>query len=396
MVITTQEDINRIIARWDPIDFEQMVKTKKLILPQVGQLLPKELRAKKLMSQKTTSVADVAFVLGLQAEGPDPEEAARLKEERRKEWWDNISRGAKARAKKRARLREGKEGQLEARRRMAMKADEASLGLKSDAATRIAMEYQGAVIRGWNQVDLTKRKVETEEEGKIEEDSATDGQDHDSGKKAEPGGRVSGLGDAFTKAQEKWQRGQSPVPTAAAEATEATGKTTEGTNLVSLAAAGAEAQIPRDPKEVRVLWADLRDAAYAEVWPETVVHAELERMAVAMGKVIIPKGRKEVLVPKSRSVHVIGGQKGSGGYLDPDEVEKRARGRKQNEPEPELGEEAAAEGVEGSKEVAAGGSESSQEFAQRQDAAEALREKGIEVETPRRGLWSRAKGLVGR
>ena len=65
MVITTQEDIDRIKARWDPIELEDMLKDKELILPQVGQLLPKELRAKKLMSQKTTSVADVAFVLGL-------------------------------------------------------------------------------------------------------------------------------------------------------------------------------------------------------------------------------------------------------------------------------------------------------------------------------------------
>lgn len=108
------------------------------------------------------AVADVAFVLGLQADGPDPEEAARLREERRKEWWNNISKGAKARARKRAKLREAKEAQLEARRKMVTKAD-GSVGLNADAVTRIVMEYRGALVGAGDQADLVK--PEAEEQG---------------------------------------------------------------------------------------------------------------------------------------------------------------------------------------------------------------------------------------
>lgn len=41
-------------------------------LPKAGELLPKKLRAKRLMDQKATSVADVAFVLDRISSGPGP------------------------------------------------------------------------------------------------------------------------------------------------------------------------------------------------------------------------------------------------------------------------------------------------------------------------------------
>jgi hypothetical protein len=390
MVITTQEDVDRIKVRYDPVELEEMIKDKKITLPKVGQLLPKELRAKKLMSQKTTAVADVAFVLGLQAEGPDPEEAARLKEERRKEWWDSISKRAKTRAKRRARLREEKEAQLEARRMMAMKAA-GSLGLNADAATRITMEHQGAVVGDADQVDLKKGQAEVKTEEEVDRVDAQGGGDVVEKAGTDLRGRASRLGGVTTTTHKRGEREQLPPSPGATETTESDRVTTEGANVKPLPATRAAAQKARDPKEVRVLWADLRDAAYAEQWPETVVHAELERMAVAKSKAIIPKSRKEVLVPKSRSIHVIGGQKGSGWYLGPDEIDQSRPGSKE-----EFKVEAGAEGAEGAKAAVADGSESSQEYAKGQDAAAALREKGIEVEAPRRGLWTRVKGLVGR
>jgi hypothetical protein len=390
MVITTQEDVDRIKVRYDPVELEEMIKDKKITLPKVGQLLPKELRAKKLMSQKTTAVADVAFVLGLQAEGPDPEEAARLKEERRKEWWDSISKRAKTRAKRRARLREEKEAQLEARRMMAMKAA-GSLGLNADAATRIAMEHQGAVVGDGDQVDLKKGQAEVKAEEEVDRVDAQGGGDVVEKAGTDLRGRASRLGGVTTTTHKRGEREQLPPSPGATETTESDRVTTEGASVKPLPATRAAAQKARDPKEVRVLWADLRDAAYAEQWPETVVHAELERMAVAKSKAIIPKSRKEVLVPKSRSIHVIGGQKGSGWYLGPDEIDQSRPGSKE-----EFKVEVGAEGAEGAKAAVADGSESSQEYAKGQDAAAALREKGIEVEAPRRGLWTRVKGLVGR
>ena len=410
MVITTQEDIDRMKARYEPAELGDMIKDRELKLPKVGQLLPKELRARKLMSQKTTSVADVAFVLGLQADGPDPREAARLKEERRKEWWNNISRGAKTRARRREKLREGKEEQLEARRKMAMKADKASLGLNPDTATRIAMETQGAIFDRGHQVDVTKHGHALEEE----EIAAAKRQQLEEGATVEAD--VNEKGSASTVAEMTGpgiQTRKSPsLRMAEPDSTEAAEReAAEATRAESPAAARAEAMRPRDPKEVRVLWADLRDAAYAEQWPETVVHAELERMAVAKARGTKLKGGQHALPVKSRSVHVIGGQKGSGWYLGPAEIEELERGRKEEaealerkrkrkagelETNGEAGEEGGPEGEEGEKKAVPEGSESKKEHKKREDAAESLRKEGIEVETPRRSLWAKATGLFGR
>jgi hypothetical protein len=397
MVITTQEDIDRIKARWDPIELEDMLKNKELILPQVGQLLPKELRAKKLMSQRATSVADVAFVLGLQAEAPDPEEAARLKEERRAAWWDNISRGAKARARKRAKLQEGKEEQLEKRRQIAMKAERGGVGLNSDAAKRIAMEYRGVLAPSGHKVDLTQR-----EEGIIGDVATVEERDQERVDES----RASRSGDAVTTAQGKREREKSSPQIAGTSSTDPSEASIDEEpsthSLATAAAVRAAVKNEEESREVRVLWADLRDAAYAERWPETVIHAELERMAVAKGKRMVAGGTKELLVPRSRSVHVIGAQKGSGGYLDRDELEESKRQLTQwyeaLDPHAERGEDRVAEGSsEGAAAAAAEGGETNKEYyTRRQDAADALREKGIEVEPPRRGLWSRAKGLFGR
>jgi hypothetical protein len=277
-------------------------------------------------------VADVAFVLGLQADGPDPEEAARLKEERRKQWWNSISKGAKARATKRATLREAKEAQLEARKKRVTKA-EGSVGLNEDAATRIALEYGGTLVGAGDQVDLAKP--------------------------------------------------------AAQEVVEASEAPTIGMAATVQPSAAQQAAIPRgrEAKQVRILWADLRDAAYAQEWPEVVVHAELERMAITKSKVLISHGRKEVLRLNSRSIHVIGGQKGSGWYLDAKELEALRKGPS---------EEARGTGAGGAKDAAGKRSQSDEELVRRQHAAESLREQGIEVEAPRRGLWARVKALVGR
>jgi hypothetical protein len=401
MVITTQEDIDRIKARWDPIELEDMLKNRELALPQVGQLLPKKLRAKRLMSQRATSVADVAFVLGLQAEAPDSEEAARLKEERRLAWWNNISKGAKARARKRAKVREAKEEQLEKRRQIAMKAERGSVGLNSDAAKRIAMEYGGVLAPGGHKVDLTPR------EGIIGDVAAGEERDQDRADKVGTNLRshASRSGDAVKTAQGKQEREQPSsqiAETGSMDPGEAGIDEKPGAHSPAAATAvRAMTKKEESSREVRVLWADLRDAAYAERWPETVVHAELERMAVAKGRRMVAGGTKELLVPRSRSVHVIGDQKGSGGYLDRDELEESKRRLTQwyeaLDPHTEHGEGRAAEGLSGAAAATEGGETSKEEYyTRRQEAADALREKGIEVEPPRKGLWGKVKELFGR
>ena len=65
-LITTAADYEKAKkAGGDPLDLREKRMARKIKLPMIGQRLPKKLRAKKLMDQKATSVADLALVLGL-------------------------------------------------------------------------------------------------------------------------------------------------------------------------------------------------------------------------------------------------------------------------------------------------------------------------------------------
>lgn len=269
MVIATQEDIDKRAARFNPLDFEDMKKNKQIRLPTVGQLLPKSYRSKKLMNQKTTSVADVAFVLGLQAEGPTPEEAIQLRQDKKAAWWDAVSKKARSRARVNETKKTRAEEKLALIRKLADQRGSGILGIDMDATNRIALER-----------------------------------------------------NEF-------------------------------------------APSPLESKEVRLLWADLRDAAYAQSWPDTVVHAELAPTpAVGSNKAQMA----------SSNVHVISGVAQSRTSTAP----RGASGPK-------------GRGTEGKEDP-----ESTERDVTEADAAEELRAEGIEVEPPRRGLWARVKGVFGR
>lgn len=65
-LIATEKDYEKALtAGGDPVDVREKRIKQRIKLPIVGQRLPKRMRAKKLMDQKATSVADLAFVLKL-------------------------------------------------------------------------------------------------------------------------------------------------------------------------------------------------------------------------------------------------------------------------------------------------------------------------------------------
>lgn len=72
-----------------------MRKQNKIKLPKVGELLAKQSPTKNFIIQKTTSIAGVAFVIGLRSEELGPNEVQRLNEETKAARWSNISRGAR-------------------------------------------------------------------------------------------------------------------------------------------------------------------------------------------------------------------------------------------------------------------------------------------------------------
>ena len=287
MVITTQEDIDRIRDKHDPVDLEYMEEEDKLKLPRVGDLLPKKERAKKLMSQKKTAVADLAFVLGLQAEGPSPEEAARQREERKKQWWANINRRARKRVRRRAEANELAEQKKGSPEEMLAKAlSRTNVGLDHHAAERIAIEAQGTLNTGSMKAFL-QRPGKPTPEIKVSNRPTATASDNQSAE----GTMIP------VEAQRKDMNLEQPTPQPT--------QTEQVEDTLKIA-----------PGQVRVCWADLRDAAYAESWPETVTHAELARMAAA--KVVTKhKGVPHTLFTKS--IHVISTQKGTGLYMAPAE-----------------------------------------------------------------------------
>lgn len=241
----------------------------------IARLMDKKSRAKVLMNQKATSVADVAFVVGLMEEEghlrtpSEVEEAMREKRERRLENAGERRRRTLRRNWKREDGEEYKERAVHAQ-------EGTKWGLERYAARRIAMEYGGVVVDagvlGKTRVVLPGRD-ENKGGQEQEEETLTDGE--------------------TTAVSPTTAGGDVPITTT------------------------APPRDPSNPLAVHIFWSDLRDAAYAATWPGIISHGELARMAVSR---VAPGGRRTgrkgltdakggAGYIKDRTVHVIGGVK---------------------------------------------------------------------------------------
>src|SRR5271170_785728 len=274
LVKTTQADIDRITSKYDPVDLEEKKRRKTLKLPILGQMLPQDIRARKLMDQKATSVADVAFVLGMQSKLANPNEGWREREKRLANKGVGRSRKYRKRLQILGQQREEQEKMIAKRADLVeiVNGNEGQLRLESYAAKRISMEYQGRVIRPGEASSL-KELEETKKA--TEEFAAVETKAEDTSKDAETGVKASqDLGE---------ERDESS-------------------------------------RTIKILWADMRDGTYAQEWPENVLHNELERKAVTMGE------HQEI----STSVHVVGAEQGVGFYTVVQEsAAKAAENRKE-------------------------------------------------------------------
>jgi hypothetical protein len=204
-------------------------------------------RAKVLMMQRATSVADVAFVLETIArEGHllAPSSVQKLSEERREGKLLGASKRKARMLKVRWKLEQKKEHRYENLRTMAQQGTK--WGLEKYAAKRIATEHGGIIVDPF----IGRARV------------LLPGRD-DKGHKSE---------------QPSEQPSHQP---------------------------GHESDLP-----IRVLWADMRDSAYAARWPDFVSHGELDRMAVSRRA----RGPTDPLGPVlsnfvDRSIHVMGDMK---------------------------------------------------------------------------------------
>jgi hypothetical protein len=341
----------------DPLSTIEMRNRGDLRLPSLGQILPPKLRAKKLMDQKMTSVADLAFILDLQATGPTPEEAAILRMERKTAWWDNISKGRRQRIRRREPQKLKMEEILAARRALVQKPNPGALGLERYSAIRIATERQAKIVSSdevlldWK-ADL---QCQIDELNKpIVEEAPTEDKPSNTEKTGQS------------------KNGDSPPTYTALQPSKSSTSTSP-----------SSPPPPSDkPLPVRVLWADLRDAAYAACWPQTVVHGELERYATTWFATPGVGGVQQTRMRKS--VHVHGAEKGHG-LVDEREVmmqklEEARQGRQERE-------------ADQSRWREWGGEPSSTEAGV---ASEYWILEEVGVATPPKSLWQRFTGMFRR
>lgn len=248
-------------------------------------------RAKTLMRQRETSVADVAFVVEqLQRDGHvhTPASMEAMMKARRDE---RLEKAGKRRGKKLRRQGRQEDARQEKYQDFARKVQEGTKwGLDMYAAKRIALEHGGVVtdaFLGRTKVILPNR--ESGVEVPKQEEPAAKGQ----------------LADETNAAISV------PIKNRIAEPAETITTTTTTTT--------ANPGDPHPPTGIHIFWSDLRDAAYAQNWPEIVSHGELERMATVQ---IREGGRDEIRLQEAgqegqmrtrftdRTVHVMGVGKG--------------------------------------------------------------------------------------
>jgi Transcriptional regulation of mitochondrial recombination len=171
-LITTEEDYEKAKrAAGDPADVRERQIDGKLKLPMIGQRLPKKLRAKKLMDQRATSVADLSFVLALaQRELPGLEHKVKISPEER----DRVKRAQLGRkGKKRLSAIRGEEEEAQKEiaelQVIAQSVDrkQGQMPLDRQVADQLSIEYDGIVAgsnRVINMADIERVKTERGED----------------------------------------------------------------------------------------------------------------------------------------------------------------------------------------------------------------------------------------
>ncbi|RMZ85591.1 hypothetical protein DV737_g646, partial [Chaetothyriales sp. CBS 132003] len=215
----TEETVAQWFKREDPIDLHVKMLDKKERPPKIGRVMGIGPRARKIMEQKATSVADTAFVLGLAVQ----DIKAWTVDELRDRTHDRLKYELGWRGKKRLlQIRQAerqKADEIAARQELVTKSGGAGLvALQKATAEEVALEYGGSVGR----------------------------------KK-----QVNGLAELETEIQSLEDYGKRLDEVEAAATDE------------------EKKQLLNELAEIQVLWADMRDGTYAQSWPDTVFHDDM-------------------------------------------------------------------------------------------------------------------------
>ena len=252
-------------------------------------------RAKVLMNQKATSVADIAWVLSLQADGlirTHIREDETLENYQEQEWFQRLSRRKKLRYEKLMAAKMAHNQKIRERVRMGRDRRAGEVRLNCRTRDRLSEEYpltttesRGMQIQTMN--DFNHMLQMQEQEFKVPES-------------AEESRHIKAIEQESAELQKEAEQGNADSVPEIAKLDSSPRRAPQSATAEEDGLKPAAVQV-NEIDEVLILWQDIKDADYAGgKWPGQVSHGELTR-----GKADITRGPRGL----ATSQHVIGVQK---------------------------------------------------------------------------------------
>ncbi|OAL27472.1 hypothetical protein AYO20_09755 [Fonsecaea nubica] len=435
LIKATQEDIDIVKSKLgSPVTLQEMAVRDGLVgkIPKLDEILPKKLRARKLMDQKATSVADVAFVLDWISSGPSPWEKVTMVETSRLIKASEMTNRARRRVNKIRKELEKKAAEIRSRAALALQDlpahERALLPLTRNAIQQLSMEHHG-IIRG-RKLDVSNGESHNDLKAPEEYDSAQLREElkqqnldvfkerQQIAKAAEQGAIEEWFNNnelPITEAGSVWEHVSAARESAlksfdaqdrlnGSETQSATLQTSQSTGANQAHSTTTKPEWAKQTREIKMYWADLNDGLFAASWPGNVVHGALAPFGLAKAwktklglddEGEFPKGKpqQQYQAVVSKSVHVIGSGINDGwmpkemanGYTQPPLWEQPPL----TEPEEDFT-DYPTEQAEMEEFSAA----SPQEKVASRSAPEEYED--VVVEARPRGFWGRVRGLFGR
>ncbi|EXJ55679.1 hypothetical protein A1O7_08608 [Cladophialophora yegresii CBS 114405] len=452
LIRATQEDIDVVKSKLgSPTTLQEMAARDELQgkIPKLNEILPKKLRAQKLMDQKATSVADAAFVLDWILSGPSPWERVTTVAKKRAIKASESSGRTVARLGKVRKEIEQKAAEIRRRASLAVESladgDRASLRLTFDAIHQLSMEHRSIISEKGDKlddpdtqlsVDLdnlrefepagTKVKVNRKEPLALqrqqrratlaaennafkeriqtakyaEHEAIKDWFQHNETPSTETGSLWESVSLARENALDTYDTQQKMSKLAAAGEVETGSKpdNTPKTETVQSSLSALKPDWATEPRSVKMYWADVNDGLFASSWPRNVVHGSLAPFGVAKawtwaphldeaGSLITDSPRVKVAKVVGKSVHVMGSSLDDGWV-----TEEMLQGGKrppvwaEPPPPPPVPQEDVQVEYQRLDESAT---------SPRRDPA-VFHDEDIVVEERRQGLWARVRRMFGR
>ena len=329
LIRATQEDIDIVKKKLgSPTTLQEMAVrgTLKGKIPKLNEILPKKLRARKMMDQKATSVADVAFVLEWILSGPSPWERVTQVATNRAVRAKELSMRSEKRLEKIREEMDKKAAEIRRRALVAYKslnnADRTSLHLSNNVMRELAQEYQttGGLRRSTLSkrenlpaVDLAhleeyavrenRRTAERQETAKAAEREELEKffKSHDSPTTA-TGSVWDQVSVARKNALDTFDTNEKATKEAAA--------VNKKKNRNSSSSSGPQPDsdtspvLPEwaessSPRSIKMYWSDMNDGLFAPHWPRSVVHGPLAPFGLSK-----PQGYGSGL--REKRIHIMG------------------------------------------------------------------------------------------